>query len=216
MTEQHARRHKRRTTFVSEQAWGAFDAFKAGITGRKGERAVAAKLEALGLLALHDIILPDVLGTTQIDHIVCGADVIIVIETKTYGGRITGAPGDPEWMQHLADGDVRHRFQNPLRQNHRHCQAVKAVLSGLNVPVQGVVISAGKAVFCDALLQIVLTIDQMAVWLAPRHPDATLSSAMNEAWRLLIAQVNAGCSLRDQHRDDQKRFTARQNTDCRD
>ena len=32
--------------------------------------------------------------------------------------------------QHLAAGETRHSFQNPVRQNHRHCRAVAAAIPG--------------------------------------------------------------------------------------
>jgi Nuclease-related domain len=72
---------------VDERAWAAFGAFKAGITGHKGESAVA--LAGLGYSALHDVLQADLFGLTQVDHLVRGPDRILVIETKRYGGHIT-------------------------------------------------------------------------------------------------------------------------------
>jgi hypothetical protein len=43
----------RRTIWVDERVWAAFGEFKAGITGRKGESAVALALAGLGYSALH-------------------------------------------------------------------------------------------------------------------------------------------------------------------
>jgi hypothetical protein len=128
---------------VDERAWAAFGAFKAGITGHKGESAVALALAGLGYSALHDVLLADLFGLTQVDHLVRGPDCILVIETKRYGGQITGSLRGDVWMQHLAGGEVRYSFRNPIRQNHRHCRAVEAVLAELDVPVGGYVVSAG-------------------------------------------------------------------------
>src|ERR1700710_2417277 len=99
--ETTARSRKRRTTFVDERTWSVFSEFKAGIIGRKGETAVVREVRALGFPALHDAILADLFGLTQIDHLVKGPDAIIVIETKTFGGHITGSPNSDEWVQHL-------------------------------------------------------------------------------------------------------------------
>ena len=47
-----------------------FRAFKAGITGAKGEASVCEALATLGAPALHDVIVRDQRGLTQIDHLV--------------------------------------------------------------------------------------------------------------------------------------------------
>ena len=47
--------------------WSTFRAFKAGLTGEKGENLVMAALAELGVPALHDVILRDNRGLTQID-----------------------------------------------------------------------------------------------------------------------------------------------------
>ena len=83
-------RRPKRTTFVTDEEWRAFGEVKAGITGAKGEDAVKRELARLGLTALHDVILSDSRGLTQVDHLVLGSDGIFVLETKTYGGFITG------------------------------------------------------------------------------------------------------------------------------
>ena len=68
-------------------------AFKAGLTGEKGEGLVAAALLELGMPALHDVILRDSRGLTQTDHLVRTPDALVVLETKHYGG-ITSGEGD--------------------------------------------------------------------------------------------------------------------------
>ncbi len=75
---------------------------------------------------LHNVTLPCELGTTQIDHIVLNAHGIFVVETKHYQGDITGSEHDSHWTQTL---DKRqYAFQNPLRQNYAHIQALQEVL----------------------------------------------------------------------------------------
>ncbi len=104
--------------------------FRPALIGRGGERAVRLALARLGLPALHDVVLADALGHTQIDHLVRTTQGIVVIETKTFSGWITGTLYSAEWTQRLAGGHVRHRFQNPVRQNHRH-----EVLETVPIPV---------------------------------------------------------------------------------
>ena len=55
-------RHPKRTTLVTDEEWRAFGEVKAGITGAKGEDAVARELARLGRTALHDVILSDSRG----------------------------------------------------------------------------------------------------------------------------------------------------------
>jgi hypothetical protein len=81
----------RRTNLVTDEEWQAFREVKAGITGQKGEAAVAHQLVLLGVPALHDVILTDSRGLTQIDHLVLGLDAVLVLETKMYSGFITGS-----------------------------------------------------------------------------------------------------------------------------
>lgn len=78
---------------------------KATLIGRKGEAGVGVALARLRLPTLHDVVLEDDLGVTQIDHLVRARDEIVVIETKIYVGVITGGLDDREWMQRLDSGE---------------------------------------------------------------------------------------------------------------
>jgi Nuclease-related domain len=195
------RSRPKRTTFVSEATWQTFGEFKAGVIGRKGESAVARVLSALGVPALHDALLPDLLGVTQLDHLVRAPDAIMVIETKTYGGHITGTLDSAEWVQHLAAGEIQHVFQNPVHQNHRHCRAVEAALTGLDVPVAGIIVSAGSATFCEALAGAVVPL--------PRLDDVLQRSSgrrhdpvhLDHAWRRLVGVAADAESRREEHGD---------------
>ncbi len=137
--------------------WTALSEFKAGITARKGEGAVARELERLGAQALSDVILEDERDLTQIDHLVRGADRLLVIETKTLGGRIGGTPLCASWTQYLGNGELERVtvFQSPLWQNLRHVRAVEAVVAPLDGPVSGHVVMAGPAVLTADLHTVV-------------------------------------------------------------
>jgi restriction system protein len=72
----------------------------------------------------HDLYLPrpDGQGTTQIDHVLVSPFGIFVIETKNYKGWIFGSGKQAEWTQQIYK--KKHRFQNPLRQNHLHVHSL--------------------------------------------------------------------------------------------
>jgi Nuclease-related domain len=189
----------KRTTYVDERTWAAFGAFKAAIIGRKGESAVARTLGDLGVPALHDVLLADLMGLTQVDHLVRARDAILVIETKTYGGHITGAVDRAEWMQHLADDETRHAFQNPAYQNHRHCRAVEAILAGLDVPIAGYVVFAGSATLCDELQGAVVPIARLPALFRTEPPRACNAVHLGRAWERLIVAGAAGEPRREEH-----------------
>jgi hypothetical protein len=198
-TTAHSRR--RRTTFVDERGWAAFSEFKAGIIGRKGEGAVEREVAALGFPALHDAILVDLFGLTQIDHVVRGPDAIVVIETKTYGGHITGTRHSNEWTQHLLGGQVRHPFQNPMHQNHRHRQAVEAAVAGYDVPIVGYVVSAGSATFAEELMGLVVPINRLCEMFRDNPPRPHDPQMLDRAWLRLVEAAAAAEPRREEHQD---------------
>jgi hypothetical protein len=85
-------------------------------------------------------------GTTQIDHVLVSRFGIFVIETKDYKGWIFAGPRDRYWTQVLYR--AKFRFQNPLRQNHRHVRAIQELLDFLPPEVvRPVVVFTGDAEF---------------------------------------------------------------------
>lgn len=103
------------------------------------------KLPANIYQALHDVTLPDGAGTTQIDHIFVSPYGLFVLETKNYKGWIFGTARDAQWTQ--TTGCYKHRFQNPLRQNHRHTACLTALLGIHHDLVHSVVVFTGNARF---------------------------------------------------------------------
>ena len=192
-------RGSRRTNLVTDAEWQAFLEVKAGITGRKGEALVARELARLGLPVLHDIVLADSRGLTQIDHVVLGLDAIIVLETKTYSGFITGDPRGREWTQDLAKGATRIAFQSPVRQNMRHRAAVLEIVADLPIAVRGYVVSAGTARFCDVLAGIVVALDGIARVVLPGAPVRTDERVLRMAWERLTAAAQAGEARRAEY-----------------
>ncbi len=196
-----ARRHQlRRTTRATERDLEAFGELKAGITGRKGERRVAAAIARLNVPALHDVILPVERGLTQIDHVVRGSHRVLVIETKTYRGHITGHPAGEEWVQHLSDGTTSHTLRNPVWQNRRHCRAVEGVLAGLGVPVVGYVVSAGMATFADDLAGLVVPLAHVRCLFLGNPDRHTPAELLDVAWGRLVRAAALHDGRRDEHR----------------
>ena len=63
----------------------------------------------------HNVTLPTVNGTTQIDHVFVSEFGVFVVETKNIGGQIFGGEHDREWTK-VFPGGQKHKFQNPLHQ----------------------------------------------------------------------------------------------------
>lgn len=134
-------RSRRRRNSLFEVLLGLASASsRAERRGAEGEAAVAKRLQRLFTEVANDLILPDGRGgLTQVDHLVLTPAGLLVIETKNYRGLILGSAYERTWTQ--AVGPKRNQFQNPLRQNHAHIEAVKALAPG--VPV------IGRVVFLD-------------------------------------------------------------------
>lgn len=99
------------------------------IRGWLGERQVRSGIRESGLRSVHDFYCTDQAGViTQIDHLVHLGEAIAVIETKNISGPIYGRAHDKQWTRGW--GKFRLRFQNPLRQNHRHVMTLRERFPG--------------------------------------------------------------------------------------
>lgn len=67
-------------------------------------------------------------NSVQIDHIYINKNGIFVIETKNYQGTIYGNEEQQEWIQVLANGNVKNRFYNPIKQNNSHIYKLQKFL----------------------------------------------------------------------------------------
>ena len=115
--------------------------------GQKGERRVQHCLrrgpDKSVYVALHNVALPMQGVSTQIDHVVVSRFGIFAIETKNLAGRIEGSEHATQWTQHLHECSFA--FQNPLRQNYRHTQALVALLQVPPEAVHSVVAFVGHS-----------------------------------------------------------------------
>lgn len=94
---------------------------------------------------LDDVMLRTPDGATQIDHIFISRFGVFVLETKNRRGSIFGKEHDARWAQSIHGR--RYRFQNPLRQNFKHVQAVERALRIPPETIHPVVAFVGKSAF---------------------------------------------------------------------
>ncbi|MES2439562.1 MAG: nuclease-related domain-containing protein [Verrucomicrobiota bacterium] len=105
------------------------------------------KLDPASYRHYHDLYLPrpDARGSTQIDHVVVSPFGIFVIETKNYKGWIFGSEKQLQWTQQIYRS--KHRFRNPLHQNHLHVEALMGFLGLPETSFRPVVFFIGGAEF---------------------------------------------------------------------
>lgn len=94
---------------------------------------------------LKDVTLPIEQGTTQIDHVVVSRFGVFVIETKNMKGWIFGDPAHQRWTQQIYRR--KHRFQNPLHQNHLHMMTLKSLLGLADHQLHSVICFIGDCTF---------------------------------------------------------------------
>ncbi|MHC1479993.1 nuclease-related domain-containing protein [Frateuria aurantia] len=94
---------------------------------------------------LHDVTLPTPLGTTQIDHLFISVYGVFVVETKNMRGWILGQEHEARWTQQIYRKKIS--FQNPVRQNRGHCQALASLLGLRSDQVHSVVSFVGNSRF---------------------------------------------------------------------
>lgn len=105
--------------------------FATKIKGFMGEKTVAFLLSGLDpkkYKVINNVMLQVNGRTTQIDHIVVSNYGVFAIETKNYTGNIYGKEYDENWTQ-VINKHTKNRFNNPIKQNYGHIQALKEVLS---------------------------------------------------------------------------------------
>jgi restriction system protein len=94
---------------------------------------------------LRNVTLPTADGTTQIDHIIVSEYGVFVIETKNMKGWIFGGARQRTWTQKIYK--YTNKFQNPLHQNYKHVETLKALLELNDQQVFSVVVFVGDSTF---------------------------------------------------------------------
>lgn len=120
------------------------------IKGKVGENKVKRTLNKLNpdqYIQFHDLYIPIENGkkNSQIDHLVFSTNGIFVIETKNYKGWITGSEHVQYWNQ--TNYKRKDKFNNPIRQNYGHIQALKEYLGELveSVPIYSIIVFGDDA-----------------------------------------------------------------------
>lgn len=101
--------------------------------GKAGENKVSRILKGLPTekyRIINDILIKNLHGTTQIDHVVLSEYGIFVIETKNYSGWIYGGEHSEEWTKNVYGN--KYQFRNPLKQNYAHIKALMDILEITN------------------------------------------------------------------------------------
>lgn len=150
----------------TESAHAAWQALRADIQGTRGETIVRDLLDACGLPTLHDVHLPSMArdGLTQIDHLLLLPDAVMVIETKHYGGLISGDPRDRFWRQRFDREQTGREIFSPLHQNAGHCAAVRAIVAQVSLDFQVLsrIVFTGTAEIAPQLAKVVLKPEDLA------------------------------------------------------
>ncbi|MGI4941689.1 MAG: nuclease-related domain-containing protein [Janthinobacterium lividum] len=142
---------------------------EAVLRGQAGENRVNDVLRRFGRPFLMNLYLEDDRGLTQVDHVVRMPWGIVVIETKTYGGFISGTRNPTRWKQSFQQygSGTYYLFQNPEHQNDRHLHAVRQV-TGLAEHVVSLVVFAGTARTSRRVHERIVRLDRLLGWLIER------------------------------------------------
>lgn len=170
------------------------------LRGKLGEARVRKRLARIWSEALHDVILPASRGgLTQVDHLVLTGAGLLVVETKNYRGRIFGREQEAQWTQRLGRHSIA--FPNPLRQNHGHTEAVKALVPG--VGVIGRVVFTNSAQFPQGMPPGVSSLRSLAGDLREELGidlyHAAPSEALRAAWEQVKARADQSHGARKAH-----------------
>lgn len=115
--------------------------------------ALLATLSKDDYTVLSDIMIRSYTGVSHIDHIVISTHGVFVIHTQQYHGEISGKDTDQYWT--WSKGKERHRFFNPIRQNHSHIKALEMALETVGkVPLISMVVFPGDCLFKSKPLSV--------------------------------------------------------------
>lgn len=125
---------------------------------QKGEILVALEVSSLDKLsyqAFHNITLEADDGSSLIDHLIISRFGVFLIETHNYGGLIFGEESQPQWTCEL--GEIKRKFQNPLRQSYWHIHALSRLLELPENQFYSIIAFCGDAEFRTPIPANVMT-----------------------------------------------------------
>jgi hypothetical protein len=107
--------------------WGLSRSEMLGLEAERQLAKLLAKQLPEGYSHYRNLVLTSTQGDlTEIDHLVLSPFGIFVIEVKNYQGWIFGNQHQEKWLVHRYRR--KYQFQNPIRQNHKHTEAVASLL----------------------------------------------------------------------------------------
>ena len=98
-----------------------------GWFGEHNTKDALKKLSKDKYKIINDILIEINGNTHQIDHVIVSKYGIFCIETKQYNGFIIGSKWDKKWTRIL--GKNRYPYENPIRQNYGHVNALCKLLN---------------------------------------------------------------------------------------
>jgi hypothetical protein len=93
----------------------------------------------------HNVIVPAINGTTQIDHILVSPFGLFIVETKNKKGWIFGSGDQAKWTQSIYG--KKYSFQNPLRQTFRQKKVLAEFLGIRESVIHTVIFFVGDCKF---------------------------------------------------------------------
>ena len=167
--------------------------------GDAGESLIGCELFLLGLPQLRRVILVEGGRTTESDHLVRLSAGLVVLETKAWGGFVSGTPAAEVWVRHGRDGRDE-AFLNPAAQNLGHVRAVERFVADRRVAVRGLVVGAGRARFAPEIAALVTPVRHLGEALsALAWPDLADPRVLDAAWRRLEIEAGQGAIRRSGH-----------------
>ncbi len=123
----------------------------------------------------HNLIVPFLNGSSQIDHVIVSKYGVFIVETKNKKGWIFGSEFEPVWTQTIYQS--KFKFQNPLRQTYRQKKVLANFLQipesaiidvvyfigdcSFRTPMPPNVINAGLSSFIKSHRELLLTDQEM-------------------------------------------------------
>ncbi len=171
---------------------------RAAAIGALGEALVAGDLRRAGCAVLRNVIMPAGAGWTEIDMLARTQVGILVVEVKTWSGRIVGDADAAEWVREGGRGPQP--VLTALQQNRRHVRAVCAYIGDGAVRVDGMVVSAGHARFAAGIAGSIATPSDLPTILRGYPGDVSATrDELDRAWGRLEEAAIAGEGLREAH-----------------
>lgn len=143
--------------------------FKGWLGERKVRELIRRRLDPSIYREFSNLTLRDEFGeTTQIDHVYVSPFGVLVIETKHMGHWISGDQYAQMWTQTIYRN--KYRFQNPIRQNHRHIKVLESALGLPEEAFKSIVVFTGDCTFksempdevctCSDLIEYIHSLDK--------------------------------------------------------